>query len=340
MAMAYKVYWSREYRRYIVKHCSKKVLTTTRHDHAHEYIARCLPDGFRFYFVFAQPEIREKTAALIHLSEVMPWIRQRIGLLFSYALLDRETLECMRLLKQHGFELMLDSGAFHVLEKRIPLSRYLEYLDKYIQFVNQHLDMIDWFVTMDCPCDARPAESIQQLPNREKIELTIRNTLLILDKCDDPRKLVAVVQGYHPHEYEYCARKMRELGIVTARVGVGSLCIRKYEEEQIKSVSQILKTVREVLPGWTRLHAFGLNVRFLKHREIVQYLSSSDSDAWVYSYSRYSRLVLCRVSGSFVEFDLKEMKRDLKFKVDIDKTTIYFYLLQSYILKLKKLGLV
>jgi len=337
-----KVYYDFARRRWIIK--QGRTNTTlglwSGFARAHELIAMQLGDEFKFYFVFSQPDIREKTLALLKLRELLPDLPRKIGLLFSYALLDSESIQCMRLLKQHGFEIMLDSGAFHVLERKIPLSRYQQYLHQYIDFVNEHLDLIDWFVTMDVPCDARPAKSIQELPNRQKIELTVENTVKIVDRAVDPRRLVAVAQGYNPHEYRYCCELLKQHGLVTARMGVGSLCIRKYNKRERKLVPEILKTVRECLPAWVKLHAFGLNVKFLKHREVVQHLNSSDSDAWVYSYSKYSRLVLCRADGNFVEIDLKEATRDFKFRVNIDKVTIYQYLLLSYIMKLAKLGLV
>ena len=318
---------------------SKRILTTTRLDRAHEWIARTLPDHFVFYLVFSQPEIRAKTEALLKVLDLMPGLRNRIGVLVSYALIDQETLNCIKILKEHGVQVMLDSGAFHVLQRKVPLDRYLSWLDKYIEFVNSHIDLFDWVVTADIPCDSRVDPSLQHLPNRRRIEMTIDNTLRIIDRIVDPRKFMIVVQGYYPEEYAYCCELYKRYGIVTARVGVGSLCIRKYSRNAVQEIRQILETVRQHLPAWVKLHAFGLNIRFLKHEEIRSLLSSSDSNSWVYPYCRFSRLVLTDVAGTFIELDLKEATRRF-YKIQLTPVTIYKYLILSYIEKLHALGLV
>ena len=318
---------------------SKRILTTTRHDTAHEWIAKTLPQHYIFYFVFSQPEIRAKTEALLHVLDLLPHLRDRIGVLVSYALIDQETLECVKILKKHGIQIMLDSGAFHVLQRKVSLSEYLSWLNQYIEFVNKHIDLFDWIVTADVPCDSRPDVKVQKLPNRTKIELTIDNTLRIIDKISDPRKFMIVVQGYTPEEYAYCCELYRRYGVITARVGVGSLCIRKYSENAVQEIKQILETIREHLPSWVKLHAFGLNIRFLRHKEIRSLLNSSDSNSWVYPYCRFSRLVLADTTGTFIELDLKDITRRF-YKVQLTTVTIYKYLILSYIEKLRTLDLV
>jgi len=253
-----KVYFSRDSRRYIVK-TGGKTITIRIHMHAHEYIAKTLPDGYRFYFVIMQPDVREKTRALLALLKYLPDLRGRIGVLTSFATIRLEVEECLRLLKEHGVEVVIDSGAFHVLNRKIPLDQYLRYLEKYVQWLNSHPDLYDWAVTMDIPCDTRPHESIQKMPNRWKIEKTVENTIKILDMVDDPRRIIAVVQGYTVEEYLYCCDLMKQHGIVTARTGVGSLCVRKYDGSTVRDVAEILSSIKRALPGWVRLHAFGIN---------------------------------------------------------------------------------
>jgi hypothetical protein len=242
-------------------------------------------------------------------------------------------------LKEHGIQVMLDSGAFHVLQCKIPLDRYLSWVDQYINFVNEHIDLFDWIVTVDVPCNSRVNSSLQHLSNRRRIELTIDNTLKIIDKIIDPRKFMIVVQGYTPEEYAYCCELYKRYGIVTARVGVGSLCTRKYSENAVQEIKQILETIRKHLPSWVKLHAFGLNIRFLRHKEIRNLLNSSDSNSWVYPYCRFSRLVLVDTTGTFIELDLKDITRRF-YKVQLTTVTIYKYLILSYIEKLRTLDLV
>lgn len=313
---------------------SREVLKTTRHDRAHEWIARTIPDDFVLFLVFTQPEIREKTDALIHILKLIPQARNRVGILVSYPLIDPETLECVRILKEYGVQIMLDSGAFHVLQRKVPLEQYLSWIDDYIEFVNRHIDLFDWIVTADVPCDSRPDSLIQKLPNRRKIELTIDNTLRIIDRIVDPRKFMVVIQGYYPEEYAFCCELYKRYGIVTAKVGVGSLCIRKYSRNAVQEIKQILETVRQHLPSWVKLHAFGLNIRFLKHREIFCLLHSSDSAAYAHSYTKYGRIKLFDpVTGTVKEVDVVK-NGVIRY---VDKVTIWFWILLSQIMQIMHL---
>ena len=333
-----KVYYSPQYKTYIIKSRGKGVRVKF-HDIAHMYIAQSINDKFTFYFVLTQPDVEVKTNALINVLSTHRDVRDRIGVLISYALMDKTTLNCVKRLKEFGVRTMLDSGAFHVLEKKIPLNKYLSYLDEYINFINNNIDLFDYVVNLDIPADSRPAKSIQELPNKWKIEITVENACRIVDSIVDPRKFMIVIQGYYPHEYAYCCKLYKQCGLVTHRVGIGSLCIRKYDGSTISDVYQILKTVRENMPGWVKLHAFGLNIRFLKHREITQLINSSDSDAWVYSYSRFGRMTLIKSTGTFIEIDIEYMTRRGK-AIGIDRETIYMYAIMSYIEYLRKIGLI
>ena len=329
-----KVYISRDRGRlaYRVHIGSREILKTTRHDRGHEWIARTLPDHFKFYLVLSQPEVRAKTQALIQILELSPELKRITGVLVSYTTLDQETLECIKLLKEHKIEVMLDSGAFHTLQHKIPLDQYLSWLNEYVEFVNSHIDLFDWIVTADIPCDSRPDTSIQQLPNRRKIEMTIDNTLYIIDRIEDPRKFMIVIQGYHPEEYAFCCELYKRYGIVTARVGVGSLCIRKYSENGVQEVKQILETVKQNLPGWVKLHAFGLNIRFLKHEEIFRLIHSSDSAAYAQTYARFGRVKLFDpATGTVKEIDVVRNG----IVQEVGPLTIWFWNILSFLLQVK-----
>ena len=205
-------------------------------------------------------------------------------------------------------------------------------MDDYINFINSYSHIADRFVTMDIPCDQRPHITIQKLPNREKIEKTIENTLYIMERVNYQNKIMSVVQGYLPEEYEYCCTLMRQHGIITEVTGIGSLCIRKYTRNAVHDIKTILDTIRKQLPN-TKLHAFGLNIRFLLRREIREKLHSSDSAAWLIPYDKYGRITLLRYSGAIQEIDTFTLTRRGR-KVELDLETIYFHLMLTYILKL------
>jgi hypothetical protein len=143
-----------------------------------------------------------------------------------------------------------------------------------------------------------------------------------------------VVQGYHPEEYAYCCELYKRYGIVTARVGVGSLCIRKYSKSGVREVSTILKTVRECLPDWVKLHAFGLNIKFLRHKTIFELLYSSDSAAYAQSYSRFGRIKLFDIyHGASKEVDVVRNGVIQHFS----KVAIWFWNILSYILQIESI---
>jgi len=377
------VWYDPKRRRWVIRLSRNKTRTLglwSGFKEAHSFIASRITGKFKFFFVISSADVLNIAKAFIHLKQVVPDLTRKIGLLFSFANFakindrgrvigyDRETLEAMKMLKEHGFEIMVDSGAFHVLARKIPVEKFLSYIDDYIRFVNEHLDLIDWFVTADIPCDARPAKEIQEMPNRWKIEQTVKNTIYIIDRCQDPRKLIAVVQGYNVHEYVYCCDLLRQHGIITARTGVGSLCIRKYDGSEVLIVADILDNVKKNLPQWVKLHAFGLNVKFLQHKEIAEKLYSSDSAAWSFSYTRFGRVTLVSQDGDFVELDLnlhKYLYRAVKLlemvgydrkevetlkqlayhaglrseRVLRDRILIYKLLILTYLSKLSQLGL-
>jgi hypothetical protein len=141
-----------------------------------------------------------------------------------------------------------------------------------------------------------------------------------------------VIQGYYPEEYAYCCELYKRYGIVTARVGVGSLCIRKYSRNAVQEIKQILETVKQHLPGWVKLHAFGLNIRFLKHEEIFKLISSSDSAAYAQTYTRYGRVKLFDPEiGTVKEVDV--VRNGLV--QDMSPVAIWFWNILSFLLQVK-----
>jgi len=87
-----------------------------------------------------------------------------------------------------------------------------------------------------------------------------------------------------------------------------------------------------------RLHTFGLNIRFLQHEEIRSLVSSSDTDAWVVSYSKYGRMKIAGSRGRMIEVDLKDVTKRF-MKINVDPVTIYFNSLLAFVNRLKSLGL-
>jgi len=309
-------------RQYEVYEGSRRILRTKVHAKAHEYLSKQINSSFEFYFVCCNRE------HLLACSRFFELTGRRLNVLISYNFIrDRYLTQVLQQVRPHLSKVMIDSGAFHVLIRKVPLEKFQSYIGEYVNWLNNHTELYDYCVAPDVPCDERPAEKIQKLPNRYKIELTIANTVHWIDRLTDPRKAVAVVQGYFVNEYLLCAEKLKELGLTTAKTGVGSLCVRKYSRQQAREVPQILASIRQVLPSWVKLHAFGLQLDFLP--TCLKYLHSSDSASWQLSYSKFNRIRIANLStGQTVELDL--VSHGGARKKNLDQVTIYTYNLLAY----------
>ncbi|WP_459192099.1 deazapurine DNA modification protein DpdA family protein [Halosimplex sp. J119] len=92
---------------------------------------------------------------------------------------------------------------------------------------------------------------------------------------------VAVVQGWKPADYRRHAQQLRDHGLVTERLGIGTMCGR----DDTGVCEEIVAAVREVLPD-VELHAFGLDKRCYDSEFIIDEITSTDSLAYCYRYQR------------------------------------------------------
>jgi hypothetical protein len=91
--------------------------------------------------------------------------------------------------------------------------------------------------------------------------------------------VMPVLQGYSPESY---AAHVSQYGSLLKHghwVGVGSVCKRNGNPEQIEDVLLAIKTQRSDL----RLHGFGLKIQALQSGTVRALLHSSDSMAWSYA---------------------------------------------------------
>jgi hypothetical protein len=86
---------------------------------------------------------------------------------------------------------------------------------------------------------------------------------------------VPVIQGFTPGEYAESVALHESAGVVRPLMAVGTLCRRKKVDE----ACAILRRIRRELPD-TRLHGFGIDLRFLRDRRIQAFLWSADTAAW------------------------------------------------------------
>lgn len=175
-------------------------------------------------------------------------------------------------------EIFMDSGGFTFF------SRAGDYEFSMEQYIAQaHKINADYVDVLDYPCE--PA--VQREPhetNYDRIERTIENATRLME-LDSEINWVMVIQGYKVEEYLYCIDRIREQGLFTDLTAIGSVCIRK----KIGEAREIIYQVRKAVPGWVKLHGFGVNLRFLRDNVIFYSLHSVDTGAWSMRMERGKR---------------------------------------------------
>ena len=99
---------------------------------------------------------------------------------------------------------------------------------------------------------------------------------LDLKSLDDTLRIIPVVQGRRPQDYEYCISLYDQAGIDLRQepvVGVGSVCRIQNTDEAV----DIIETVVRII-GRDRVHGFGFKTEGL--RRVGKLLGSADSHAW------------------------------------------------------------
>lgn len=180
----------------------------------------------------------------------------------------------------NGKEWFLDSSAFTILKDKgkYPFS-YGEYLRAVTKFKPSYYANMDWC----CEPDIVKATGLSVLHH---ISHTVENGRQLIDFDKD--KFVMVLQGWTIDDYLTCIDYVKDQGLFTELLGVGSVCIRKNPKE----VYYLLKTIKAVIPNWCKLHCFGLSIDMIRFKEIYDRLESVDTYAWCREFG------LCRYGNS------------------------------------------
>ena len=167
---------------------------------------------------------------------------------------------------------MLDSGAYSVVLK---YGRYLWEPKDYLDSIEKWQPDVAW--TMDYPCEpsARKMGGYDVLAAQE---MTNENTRKMIDYG-----VSSVVQGWEIRDYLINLDKIKDDGLMTERLGIGSVC-RRGQTDQIVN---IIRAIHRNVPRWVKLHGFGIKTSILK-TEARYLLYSADSTAWAYTWGRWS----------------------------------------------------
>ena len=178
---------------------------------------------------------------------------------------------------------MLDSGAYSVILK---YGKYPFTGEEYADGIKLWKPDIAW--TMDYPCEPKATEK-GKYTSLTAQDMTIENQIKLLDQGVNTQM---VVQGYKPDEYLENLDKIKSMGLLTEHLGIGSICRRG----QVKEIARIIRLIYNNVPGWVKLHGFGIKTSVLTQTDTRFYLYSADSQSWDYE-ARYGAWLNGKYNG-------------------------------------------
>lgn len=186
--------------------------------------------------------------------------------------------------------------------------------DDFFEYVEQYADL---WTLWDFPCEQslldkfdRTVEDHQQLTTDRHIEL--------LNKAEDHNisgQPVSVVQGQDLDEYLAHLDELRDHGVLTDYVAIGSVCAR----EKVEEIRHLILNVREALPARCKFHAYGVKKPTLKSEAVMDALDSADSCSYDYNLRKRSeasqneiRYIWEAVTDEYLSFrkDIGQIIRD------------------------------
>lgn len=174
----------------------------------------------------------------------------------------------------------LDCGGFHHMaagtgEYETSNADYLSYINEYEP---------DLWALRDYPCEPELLAALgRSVADNQRRTTERHETLLSVAETHGlPGEPVSVIQGWTLTQYLSHLDVLRDRGLLTDYVGIGSICRRGYDKE----IAEIILTIRDELPSRCRLHAFGVKGSVLRFAEVVDALDSADSAAYDYAESR------------------------------------------------------
>lgn len=163
---------------------------------------------------------------------------------------------------------IIDSGGYNVQVEYG--TQYPWSIDQYHEWLTKNKDHFEWAACMDFACEERFDEmwSVD-----DRVRATLRNTVDHFDR-DPDYKLLPVLQGRTLDDYVWFYEQLRDYGIPTEYVGLGTVC-RLSNTKEIVEIEQGLRARTKI----DKIHGFGVKVDAFKHGA---YFESADSQAWAY----------------------------------------------------------
>jgi len=152
-------------------------------------------------------------------------------------------------------------------------------VEEYVNIILLHEPPIAW--TYDYPCEPSIVAKYCYTVSKAQ-DMTNKNTAILRDYYG-LKNVMSVVQGWDLNDYLENIDKIKSAGLLTERLGIGSICRRG----QTKEITRIIKAIHNSLPEWVKLHGFGAKTSVLK-TEARFLLDSADSSAWDIERRHYS----------------------------------------------------
>ena len=221
--------------------------------------------GFRFFFGVGDGSTKKAFESLAP---------RKFNIMINYATKARSVPKNTNLL-------FIDSGGFsffyRMKEFPIPHEHYLEFVLK---------KNANFFANRDYPCEPAVREKWGRTVRENQMK-TIENQIAIQDLIDDQypelkKKFVAVLQGWELDDYLWMLDYMKEHGLLTNLIGLGTMC-RRGQEVQIR---RYILAIRKNLHKKYKLHAFGVKFGVLRYPDVREALWSADSLAYRYGIDK------------------------------------------------------
>ena len=178
------------------------------------------------------------------------------------------------------YRLFVDCGGYHHM--KTGAGEYQTSDDEYLQYLLEHRP--DLYALRDYPCEPDLLKGLGRSVEDQQ-RRTLQHHLDLYDRLDGhtlAEGAVSVVQGWTIDQYLEHLDSLRDHGLVTETLAIGSVCRRGADEE----IAEIVLTIRDEILDSVNLHAFGVKGSVLRFREVVDALQSVDSAAYDWSESR------------------------------------------------------
>lgn len=170
-------------------------------------------------------------------------------------------------------DLFIDSGGYSAIQDT---GEYDASDAAYLNYLADHAP--ERYVLRDYPCEPDLLWQLGRTVGEHQQRTTQhhRQLLAVHEQRGLAAEPVAVLQGWTPEQYLSHLDDLRDAGVLTPTVAIGSVCRR----HETTTVSTIIHRIRDALGSRHDLHAFGVKTSVLRVPGVVDALDSADSTAY------------------------------------------------------------